>query len=336
MKNVYLLGAGFSRAAGLPLMNDFYLTSKDIYPQIDEKSKKIFDKIYAFWDEYSKAKHYINVDFFNIEELLSIIEMNRYIFGRRNNFTNDLIHFIKKVIELRTPDLKRNTDCYNVYFKFINYVFKISKNNGRYARNIEDSDSGLISLNYDLIIENVIKNYNEINKKDRPFRDEFEMFDVHYGDGIKKLNNYSNSKKIFDIQFAKLHGSLNFENDLIIPPTWNKTNHKKIQGAWKLAFELLAKTNYLTIIGYSLPQTDSYIKYLLINAIKQNDNLKKISIINPDDKSNTIQNRYSNFFDKTLIEKGMIEFIPLKFEEWVDIYLKDSPKSISLPENIIL
>ncbi len=34
MNKVYILGAGFSRKAGLPLMNEFYFRSKDIFPRL--------------------------------------------------------------------------------------------------------------------------------------------------------------------------------------------------------------------------------------------------------------------------------------------------------------
>ena len=110
-KSVYILGAGFSRYANLPLMNDFFFRAKDYYFKLsDEKDQHAFKKIFKYVDDFSIAKNIINTDFYNIEELLSIIEMDAFLNNKRKIYS-DYILFLKRVIELATPK-EQNQDGY--------------------------------------------------------------------------------------------------------------------------------------------------------------------------------------------------------------------------------
>jgi hypothetical protein len=91
----------------------------------------------------------------------------------------------------------------------------------------------------------------------------------------------------------KLHGSI--ESD-IIPPTWNKILHEEIKSDWEGAFNALSKANHIRILGYSLPSTDSYLKYLFKSAISKNDFLKSIDVICLD-PTNTVEARYREFIN---------------------------------------
>ena len=72
---VYLLGAGFSAPLGLPVMSNFLMKSKDMYSEDPDRYshfKKVFDRI----REMSVCKNYYKADLFNIEEVLSILEIS--------------------------------------------------------------------------------------------------------------------------------------------------------------------------------------------------------------------------------------------------------------------
>jgi hypothetical protein len=50
---------------------------------------------------------------------------------------------------------------------------------------------------------------------------------------------------------------------VIVPPTWNKTQyHKEIGGVWTEAAKHLSEAENIFIIGYSLPDTDQFFRYL--------------------------------------------------------------------------
>ena len=324
-KTIYILGAGFSRFANLPLMKDFYFRSKDLYPQLKKiGEQKAFLNVFKYFDEFSKVKNIMNADFYNIEELFSIIEMDAYLNNKKQIY-KDIISFLNLVIELSSPqkedeegyftiDSTNNTDIYSY---FLMEVYGIEKIDKHYVYNRKPGNkNGIISLNYDLLIEKSINIFNKYNKK--IMDPNYISFDFEYGLDEKFIKPLYTLKPRFPkLNLAKLHGSLNFhygDLPIIIPPTWNKTTEKKMKSVWELAYRLLISAEKIVFIGYSLAETDIYIKYLLISGIKESYNLKRVEII-CDDKDNSVKNRYYKFFDENFRNKA-VEFYSQKFEEW--------------------
>jgi hypothetical protein len=108
------------------------------------------------------------------------------------------------------------------------------------------------------------------------------------------------------VYLAKLHGSVDTRQ--IIPPTWNKALGHEIIGSWQLARKLLAEANQVRIIGYSLPSTDSYIRYLFRAAVVDAFNLKRIDVLCMD-QSGAIFKRYGDFikFRDWRFKNGRVE-----------------------------
>src|SRR5438477_11689430 len=98
-KVVYLVGAGFSVPLGLPVMRDFVMKSKDMLAS-HPKDFSHFEKIFALIKDMSAAKSYYSADLFNIEEILSILEMSERVGGRS---TKRFIKYIVDVIDFYTP-----------------------------------------------------------------------------------------------------------------------------------------------------------------------------------------------------------------------------------------
>jgi len=93
----------------------------------------------------------------------------------------------------------------------------------------------------------------------------------------------------------------------IIPLTFYKgLQEKAIKKFWKQAYNTLTQANCIVIIGYSLPQSDYYVRSFLQTAVRRNPNQGKLSIkiINPDGK---IKNRWNSVITG-------FEFIKEKFE----------------------
>ena len=97
---VYFLGAGFSAPLGLPVMRDFLVKSKDMFAQ-DPSRYKHFAKVFELIREMNVAKSYYETDLFNIEEILSILEMRDQLGGKR---AKRFIKYIADVIEHYTPE----------------------------------------------------------------------------------------------------------------------------------------------------------------------------------------------------------------------------------------
>ena len=128
-------------------------------------------------------------------------------------------------------------------------------------------------------------------------KDLLKKINVEIGSKINKLR-WINKFDMFD------------DTPLIIPPTWTKTEYQSLLSpVWKHAAEEISMAKNIFIIGYSLPETDEFFKYLLglgmINIVR----LKGFYVFNPEEK---VLNRFQSLLGRTLGER----FQPLlrKFE----------------------
>jgi hypothetical protein len=102
-KVVYLLGAGFSAPLGLPVMSNFLAKSKDMYFSYRDRFE-YFPKVFDTIREMSVSKNYYDADLFNIEEILSILEMRELVEGGR--LKRSFVRYIIDVIEHSTPPVQ--------------------------------------------------------------------------------------------------------------------------------------------------------------------------------------------------------------------------------------
>ncbi len=272
-KIVYITGAGFSRPLGLPLMNDFYEKSKDLYIN-DSERFAYFNDVFNTIKRLHHIKSFYNSDLFNIEEILSILEMWQEA-GQKEK-KESINKYISDVIQSYTPETPEFPKGFPTHWytgivhdqnwrNYLFFVLSFFSNELSFHRNTtkieinkmrENINSSIITLNYDLIIEKSLK-----------FWGDNTFIELKNGD-YSKLN---------EIQYCKLHGSIDRE---IIPPTWNKGIREHILNDWTKAHKILEEANYIVFIGYSLPESDSYIRYLLKSSVIDSINLKNISIIN--------------------------------------------------------
>jgi hypothetical protein len=304
-KVIYIVGAGFSAPLNIPVMSNFLFKSKDLYFS-DTTKYSHFNQVFETINKLSAAKNYYNCDLFNIEEILSIIEMNEFLEG--NKLQVDFINYIKDVISYYTPKLNPISEnlpgnwqdflfgrdhSTSLYGYFVSSLMGLSfsqqpcKNPVMSGRSHDfiatkndnpNTKYSVLSLNYDMILENIAQNIQDHYKSEFPIA--FE-------------------KKVHDPQWnlchiAKLHGCLS-ENE-IVPPTWAKGTHNSIIPVWKNAYKLLNDANHIRFIGYSLPVADSYLKYLLKAAVIDAPNLKSLDVICIDQDGQTEQ-RYRDFFE---------------------------------------
>jgi hypothetical protein len=172
------------------------------------------------------------------------------------------------VIGLQSEDSKNQTQEEGTYNEFeIKCKFDIQS----------PVNYSVITLNYDLVLESCAKYISSIIENDE------------LAFGRPKLE----VRKGFPY-LAKLHGSV--DDDNIIPPTWNKSLHKKIELEWGLAYKLLASANHIRILGYSLPENDAYVKYLLKSSLldDENLNLRTIDVVCLD-KTDKIREKFGSF-----------------------------------------
>ena len=80
---------------------------------------------------------------------------------------------------------------------------------------------------------------------------------------------------------------------MIVPPTWSKTQyHKEIASVWRRAARCLSEAENIICIGYSLPRTDHFFRYLYGLGTVGQTRLKRFWVFDPD-RSDGLERRYS-------------------------------------------
>lgn len=305
MDNVcYVLGAGFSAYAGLPVMANFIDKAKDLYfSTVDNEYKGEIKKTLESIKQYAIIKEYMESNLSNIEELLSITDMKS--FTSNVGINRNIKAFIKGVIQYYENIFMSNlilkpqsislevfsstiADQYLAFVLSVNQLrakiertsIRVKENDKIFDLNLERIKSenryDIISLNYDTVLENILSKVSERCAESKSI-------------GFSRTNIDNDC-----VRYCKLHGSI--DTNTIIPPTWAKVLQKDIKKDWIDAHTIIKNANHIRIIGFSFPNTDSHISYLFKSAIIENDNLKKIDIICLDDRQGSIKEKYSKMF----------------------------------------
>lgn len=116
--------------------------------------------------------------------------------------------------------------------------------------------------------------------------------------------------------FRECHGSsIKIDSEpVIVPPSWNKADyHCALSDVWAAAAKNLSEAEYIFVIGYSLPETDSFFRHLYALGSVGDAPLRKIIIYNPEPSGDGVDTRF-----RALLGPGAIsryEYRPIKFGE---------------------
>jgi hypothetical protein len=297
---VYILGAGFSAPAGIPVMREFVDRARQL--RRGNAQYSYFEKIIKLIQDTATAEKFFQHDSTNIEEALSFLEMKDNLEG--SNTKQELINFIVDVIKASTPqapefrfsqippnewtEVFTKDQIWKGYCAFVSSLSSLEFYEGTdfqmrgidVRRNDGDTLYSVLSLNYDLMLENtcqfVSRSYWWRNNPPMQFVKQHSM---------DTQQNWP--------QLVKIHGSIDTKE--IIPPTFNKGLYgSSLPQSWRDAYDILVKANEIRVLGYSLPQTDSYIKYLLMASIDKFKDLDRIDWIALD-SDGSLKSRFNQF-----------------------------------------
>lgn len=354
--NVFILGAGFSKEAGLPVMQDFMARIRGKYenPGVHLEGSLLEDYgiVLDYRNSLRSTRDYIDVDLDNIENLFSLISMSclsreemgrtekairrvitdltgRVNFGRSDGLAEFKLATLPQKVSLAFEDVIESSICdgdagstvlldfYDVFCAQLCGVFSAADPVGR-------SDT-VISFNYDLLVESRIKSLG---------------FDIDYGfeggrSGIKK-----------PVKILKLHGSVNWEESspgvievapdeallsvefdpCIMPPTWQKAPSKAIGAVWSQAVEAISAATRIIIIGYSMPETDSYFKHLLMAGLAKNKGIYKVIIVDKLTESGSVDKKFKSLFSP-IVHYGKYHFFGGGFSSFMNDMMIHTPQA---------
>lgn len=189
---IFVLGAGFSREAGLPIASELYPLVRQYIHQRHGRETK-FDRDVKDYLDYSNACGFTgqSEDNLDLEQLMSYLDIEHYL-GFRGSKTwslegNESQLMIRKaigyVIHSRTPDPSAIPDIYK-----------------RFAESLSVHDI-VLTLNYDVLLESALE---AVGKPYRRFPNRF-----------KAIHEYSAEidSSIEELVLLKLHGSIDWFDD---------------------------------------------------------------------------------------------------------------------------
>ncbi len=186
---IFILGAGFSVPAGLPLASDLYKLVKTKIEDAHGTDTKFHSSLQEYIDYRKECDNVeLSEDDVNLEEFMSYLDVEHFLglqgsdtLTEEGNGAQLLIkQFIGKVIHEKTPS---GDELPQQYYDFVN---------GLTVNDI------VISLNYDLILESALEHVG------LPYR----LFSYRYSSIGSTSNTVDNSKK--ELVVLKLHGSLDW------------------------------------------------------------------------------------------------------------------------------
>jgi hypothetical protein len=347
---VFVLGAGCSKPAGAPLMAEFLDTASNLLStgQVAQKSdhfERVFRAIGSLQIVHSKAQ----LDLYNIESIFNAFEIANTI-KKLPGFTSDeipqVIQSLKEVIVITLENTVafplHNTslgipDSYSHFTDLLTHLAALA----RPKRTISivtfnydiaaDAALYIARIPYDYCTDNVdteaiplLKLHGSLNWASRttdnsiiPLRlqDYFKHYSVKFPRQLITVRVPIGSQLR---EYFSKHTKEQVNNEpFIVPPTWNKADHySSINSVWARAARDLGEAEYIFIIGYSLPQTDTFFRLLYALGTVSNTPLKSIQVFNPDN-SNEIRDRFESILGSGA--QSRYEYKALGFREAASI-----------------
>lgn len=310
MNTVLFLGAGFSRAWGLPVMQEFFQHAKDSdYLKQDDK-----DFLRELQSKAQKGVSMLQVRHNNLEEILSFcLASKTFNAGYPNQGDNEydrLCNILQEVY--RRIDIKRWQEEDGLLDN-IKRLFGIEIDS-----KLTTNELSIITTNYDVMIEFILSKLGWHcylpGEWDAVVDEKHTMSDQMCSENKThpllcklhgSLNWYFEPNDVtkFQVENAILGGDyieeplhhkhiylpkVSFGNykpistPLIVPPTLFKMQTiPTFRVIWNEAGKALEEAEKLVFIGFSFPESDTYIRYFLAANLFENVDLRTIEIVDP-------------------------------------------------------
>ena len=313
---VFILGAGASREGGGPLMDDFLNCARALHR--DRKTgdatddfERVFEAVAALDPVYAKA----SIDTNNIEDVFSAFEMGA-LFERLGNLPLERVRELSGAIRaVIVTTLEERLD-FAVTGLGGDKKVRAPRPYPRFASLIAAMESktensvSVITFNYDLALDfalyraglsvdyclphstagrvPVMKLHGSLNWTECPQCGvvAWALGDYFSGHGWDDLSD----KKSVRLTLARHLAQYKHCDAVgctgapaIVPPTWNKTAHQvELAPVWRRAAEHLAGARNIVVVGYSLPASDQFFRYLYALGSLGTTRIERFMVVDPD------------------------------------------------------
>lgn len=355
-----VVGAGFSRSAGLPLTSDlssFFLDLPETLATPKPVQEAITRQLRRFWEAVFGYRHGKGI-FPSFEDHFTALDLAANAGHNLGFYTPGQLRAIRRLSIHRVFDL-------------LDVNYEPSRPIRRFLRALTNArGTSLISTNWDVVVENHLRDagipykYGIPGSWDhgrKPPPDAFRLVKLHgsanwhYCDVCRRVSFGSvgktalHSRTFLEPRDFQVLG----EDDLLpeverltyaVNPCRSGCSNRRptarvatfsyskafdfflFHAAWERALHLLRAAPFWTFIGYSLPEADFAFKHLLKTAQAGSTagGRKQIRVIDHDAKSTgEVYDRYVRFFGDRLVE-----YHSDGFDAWVSRRCEPSPSTI--------
>jgi len=339
--NVYILGAGFSVDAGIPVLKDFLHSMRAslnwLRNQGREHEREATSQVLRFRKQAASAALRVDLNIENIEDLFSLAAASGQ-YPLAQSVSTAIAATLDYSIEHAKPQFfearvnhaftgpndweEKHKDAeYSIcripyYDVYAGLLTGKAGTPDRYMKNT------IITFNYDCVLDDAVKKWKV------PVWYGFEKDSVEYDNSSTCAQGSTDQT----LPILKLHGSVNWaetekrdgkvkifgsyadvlaseSRPALIPPTWRKSFTGALSQVWDTAVSALSEATRVIIIGFSMPPTDMHIKFLLAAGLQENISLRKIYCFDPN--TSVEENLFKNF-RPDLKAQGIAEFFPYK------------------------
>ncbi len=299
---VFVLGAGASRSSGAPLMGDFLDVAEDVGRRETNRSvKAAFTTVFDAYNRLRSLFSKTSIPLDNIEALFALIEMSALIglpdwptpeFGERLN--GDIRTVIVRTLErtIQFPEGAESGPRVRAHASYSRFC--------EHCRSLATSLGGVvdfITFNYDVSLDKALD--------DAQMRYHYCLADGPPPAGTKLLKLHGSLNFVLDEAHGRVESlpliSLRFKPDgpggpyrfavlddpderalFVVPPSWNKAGyHNKIAPIWRAAGRVLAEAENIFVVGYSVPDSDHFFRYLFALASDSHTRIKRFWVYDP-------------------------------------------------------
>lgn len=321
---VFILGAGASRQCGAPLMADFLDVASDLLRSnaVQEKRadfEKVFSAIGALQSVHSKAQ----LDLNNIESIFTVLELGRIIQKVPSLSQKDIGEAISALKELIVKTLEvtmmfptrgSTIGVPQPYEAFGDLLVHLSK------EAFPSQTAAVISFNYDIAADMamyrsglgpdyiigepsdhhlavpLLKLHGSLNwaiEKESQIIRPLHLASYFQRYSYNGFGQEHSSTRVPIgsqlVEYFKKFASTDVEAEpVIVPPSWNKADyHSALSVVWAAAAKHLSEAEQIFILGYSLPETDSFFRHLYALGSVGSAPLRRIAVFNPENSGAT-------------------------------------------------
>jgi len=351
-KYVFILGAGASAHAGVPMMAEFLDRAREVYEDdLRAEWKEDFDLVFSILTELQSVHSKAQLDLSNIETVFTTFELGQTIQKlpgvKEQNFAR-AIHSLKIVI-LRTIEntmririsggrLSASKD----YEEFASMLIVLREKSGSW------DDISIITFNYDVGVEVALalRGIPYDYCLSTPRLEVTKLLKLH---GSTNWGKLVGAARLIAYPMEKLLGPLHSlaaqlasvgprgiklgldagfqdlveraageeaeETPVFVPPGLFKTEYQgAMRRVWQQAAMELEEAEEVIIVGYSLPSTDLFFKHLFALGTAGPKFIRRFAVFNPEN-SGDVKGRFSSLLGPGVLNR--FGYYPVKFDEGI-------------------